>query len=179
MRELGVPLQDQAVLFRTGHHSDGLEIELSRRKIPYMKFGGLRFLEAAHVKDLMAMLRILDNPRDELAWHRVLQLIPGIGPSTARRIMTDLTETNEAPLRQFCETSFPVVAEARPFLVELQDAMGDCLAGTLDPVPRSRDSRRLPRLSLNAATTMPRSGCRSCPTTGHRKQLQRPDPVPR
>jgi DNA helicase-2/ATP-dependent DNA helicase PcrA len=133
MRELGVPLQDQAVLFRTGHHSDGLEIELSRRKIPYMKFGGLRFLEAAHVKDLMSMLRILDNPRDELAWHRVLQLIPGIGPSTARRILADLTESNDAPVKQFCETSFPVVAEARPFLVELQDAMGDCTTGALDP----------------------------------------------
>ncbi|MDX2342462.1 MAG: ATP-dependent helicase [Acidimicrobiia bacterium] len=133
MRELGVPLQDQAVLFRTGHHSDGLEIELSRRKIPYMKFGGLRFLEAAHVKDLMSMLRILDNPRDELAWHRVLQLIPGVGPATARRIMTDLTESNEPPVRQFCETSFPVVAEARPFLVELQDALGDCSTASLDP----------------------------------------------
>lgn len=133
MRELGVALQDQAVLFRTGHHSDGLEIELSRRKIPYMKFGGLRFLEAAHVKDLMSMLRILDNPRDELAWHRVLQLIPGIGPSTARRIMADLTESNEGPVRRFCETSFTVVAEARPFLVELQDAMGDCTAEGLDP----------------------------------------------
>ena len=133
MRELGVPLQDQAVLFRTGHHSDGLEIELSRRQIPYAKFGGLRFLEAAHVKDLMAMLRILDNPRDELAWHRVLQLIPGVGPATARRIMTDLTETNEDPVGQFCSTSFPVVAEARPFLVELQDAMTDCQGSRVDP----------------------------------------------
>ena len=133
MRELGTPLQDQAVLFRTGHHSDGLEIELSRRKIPYVKFGGLRFLEAAHIKDLMSMLRILDNPRDELAWHRVLQLIPGIGPATARRIMTDLTEANDSAIQQFCETSFPVVAEARPFLVELQDAMGDCATGSIDP----------------------------------------------
>ncbi len=133
MRELGVPLQDQAVLFRTGHHSDGLEIELSRRKIPYMKFGGLKFLEAAHVKDLMAMLRILDNPRDELAWHRVLQLIPGVGPATARRIMDDLTSSNDDPVKQFCETSFPVVAEARPFLVELQDALGDCRSSVIDP----------------------------------------------
>jgi DNA helicase-2/ATP-dependent DNA helicase PcrA len=133
MRELGVPLRDQAVLFRTGHHSDGLEIELSRRKIPYQKFGGLRFLEAAHVKDLMAMLRILDNPRDELAWHRVLQLIPGVGPATAKRIMDDLTASNEDPVTQFCEASFPVVAEARPFLVELQDALADCHPGSIDP----------------------------------------------
>jgi len=133
MRELGVQLRDQAVLFRTSHHSDGLEIELSRRKIPYMKFGGLRFLEAAHVKDLMAMLRILDNPRDELAWHRVLQLIPGVGPATAKRIMDDLTGGNEDPIARFCEGSFPVVAEARPFLVELQDALGDCHSESVNP----------------------------------------------
>ncbi len=133
MRELGVQLRDQAVLFRTGHHSDGLEIELSRRRIPYVKFGGLRFLEAAHVKDLMAMLRILDNPRDELAWHRVLQLIPGVGPATAKRIMDDLTGGNEDPVARFCEGSFPVVAEARPFLVELQDALGDCHRESINP----------------------------------------------
>lgn len=133
MRERGVPLRDQAVLFRTGHHSDGLEIELSRRRIPYAKFGGLRFLEAAHVKDLMATLRILDNARDELAWHRVLQLIPGIGPATARRILGDLTDSNEPPLRRFCEDAFPVVAEARPLLVELQNALSDCATANLDP----------------------------------------------
>ena len=132
MRELGVALQDQAVLFRTGHHSDGLEIELSRRQIPYVKFGGLKFLEAAHVKDLMAMLRILDNPRDELAWHRVLQLIPGVGPATARRIMDDLSEAPDA-LTRFCENPFPVVVEARPFLVELQDALADCRGSEINP----------------------------------------------
>lgn len=133
MRELGVPLRDQAVLFRTGHHSDGLEIELSRRRIPYAKFGGLRFLEAAHVKDLMALLRVLDNPRDELAWHRVLQLIPGVGPATARRIMEDLSQSNEDPVGRFCEGSFPVVAEARPLLVELQGALADCRSKRIDP----------------------------------------------
>jgi DNA helicase-2/ATP-dependent DNA helicase PcrA len=133
MRELGVALRDQAVLFRTGHHSDGLEIELSRRKVPYMKFGGLRFLEAAHVKDLMAMLRILDNPRDELAWHRVLQLIPSIGPATARRIMDDLTGSNEPPVERFCEASIPVAAEARPLVIELQGALHHCATEPLDP----------------------------------------------
>ena len=133
MREQGMALQDQAVLFRTGHHSDGLEIELSRRKIPYAKFGGLKFLEAAHVKDLMAMLRILDNPRDELAWHRVLQLIPGIGPATARRILDDLIGSNEPPVRRFTAQTLPVPAESRPLVDELRTALDDCSRAGLDP----------------------------------------------
>ncbi len=84
--ERGVPLRSQAVLFRAAHHSDLLELELGARRIPYVKFGGLRFLEAAHVKDLVCALRLVINPRDELAWFRVLQLIEGIGPATARKL---------------------------------------------------------------------------------------------
>lgn len=83
--EEGVPLKSQAVLFRAAHLSDSLEAELVRRGIPYHKYGGLRFLEAAHVKDLISILRILENPRDELAWFRVLQKFDGVGPSTAQR----------------------------------------------------------------------------------------------
>ena len=82
LREEGVDLRDQAVLFRTGHHSDHLELELARRDIPFVKFGGLAFLEAAHIKDLMALLRVLDNPHDALAWHRVLRMCEGVGPAT-------------------------------------------------------------------------------------------------
>jgi len=85
--EQGVALQHQAELFRAAHHSADLEIELSRRRIPFVKYGGLRYLEAAHVKDLLAAFRLADNPRDEVAWFRVLQLIPGVGPATARRIL--------------------------------------------------------------------------------------------
>ncbi len=85
--EHGLALRDQAVLFRTSHHADLLELELRRRSIPYVKYGGLRFLEAAHIRDLLAALRILDNPADELAWFRLLQLLEGVGPATARRIM--------------------------------------------------------------------------------------------
>jgi DNA helicase-2/ATP-dependent DNA helicase PcrA len=84
--ERGVALHDQAVLFRAAHHSDLLELELTARRIPYVKYGGLRFLEAAHVKDLLCLLRIVENPNDELAWFRVLQLVDGIGPATARRL---------------------------------------------------------------------------------------------
>jgi DNA helicase-2/ATP-dependent DNA helicase PcrA len=83
--ESGVHLREQAVLFRTGHHSAALEVELGRRNIPFVKFGGLRFLEAAHVKDLLAFLRWAENPKDEVAAFRVLKLLPGVGPGTARR----------------------------------------------------------------------------------------------
>ncbi|MGH2788310.1 MAG: ATP-dependent helicase [Actinomycetota bacterium] len=92
-REQGISLRSQAVLFRAAWHSDLLEIELRRRNIPYVKYGGLRFLEAAHVKDVLAILRILENPHDEIAWWRVLQLIEGIGPATARKIMERLGVT--------------------------------------------------------------------------------------
>ncbi|MCM8770048.1 MAG: ATP-dependent helicase, partial [Candidatus Omnitrophica bacterium] len=86
-REQGVPLQRQAVLFRAGYHSDSLEIELARRNIPFRKYGGLRFIEAAHVKDLLGFLRVIENPRDEISWFRILQLLPGIGPAIAREAM--------------------------------------------------------------------------------------------
>ena len=79
-REAGVPLKQQAVLFRASHHSAQLEIELARRNIPFVKFGGLKFLETAHVKDVVSVLRWCDNPRDRVAGFRVLQLLPGIGP---------------------------------------------------------------------------------------------------
>jgi DNA helicase-2/ATP-dependent DNA helicase PcrA len=84
-REAGVPLRRQAVLFRNASASDVLEVELARRRIPFVKYGGLKFLEAAHVKDLLAVLRWADNPRNSLAAFRVLQLLPGMGPVNARR----------------------------------------------------------------------------------------------
>jgi len=84
-REEGVALRRQAVLFRSSHHSDVLELELTRRNIPYVKYGGLKFLEAAHVKDLLAILRWADNPKSRIAAFRVLQLMPGVGPGSADR----------------------------------------------------------------------------------------------
>jgi DNA helicase-2/ATP-dependent DNA helicase PcrA len=86
-RESNVPLRRQAVLFRSGSHSDLLEVELAKRKIPFVKYGGLKFLEAAHVKDLLALLRWADNPRNTLAAFRVLQLLPGMGPTHAREAL--------------------------------------------------------------------------------------------
>ena len=95
-REAGIPLKGQAVLFRASSHSAGLEVELTRRNIPFVKFGGLKFLEAAHIKDVMAVLRWAQNPRDRVAGFRVLQLLPGIGPSTARRVLDDIVVKQEA-----------------------------------------------------------------------------------
>jgi DNA helicase-2/ATP-dependent DNA helicase PcrA len=93
-REAGVPLKHQAVLFRAAHHSDALEVELSRRNIPFVKYGGLKFLEAAHVKDTMSVLRFGENLRDEVAAFRVLQLLPGVGPKAARRLSSELGAQN-------------------------------------------------------------------------------------
>ena len=89
-RESGIPLKAQAVLFRTSSHSGALEVELTRRNIPFVKFGGLKFLEAAHVKDVLAVLHWAQNPRDRVAGFRVLQLLPGIGPATAARVLDHL-----------------------------------------------------------------------------------------
>jgi DNA helicase-2/ATP-dependent DNA helicase PcrA len=87
-REKGTALKRQAVLFRSSHHSDVLELELVRRNIPYVKYGGLKFLEAAHVKDLLSVLRWADNPKNRIAAFRALQLLPGVGPATAQSAYT-------------------------------------------------------------------------------------------
>jgi DNA helicase II / ATP-dependent DNA helicase PcrA len=93
-REGGIDLKRQAVLFRTAHHSAALEIELARRNIPFVKYGGLKFLEAAHIKDVLCVLRWAENPRDAVAGFRILQLLPGIGPSAARNLIARLSESN-------------------------------------------------------------------------------------
>jgi len=84
-REEGLALKRQAVLFRGSHHSDRLEIELVRRNIPYVKYGGLKFLEAAHIKDLLSILKWAENPRNDVAAFRVLKLLPGMGPGHSSR----------------------------------------------------------------------------------------------
>ena len=90
-REQGTELKKQAVLFRAQHHSMSLEMELSRRNIPFHKYGGLRFVEMAHVKDLVSFLRLAENPRDAMAGLRVLGLVPGIGPKTAAALSEALS----------------------------------------------------------------------------------------
>jgi DNA helicase-2/ATP-dependent DNA helicase PcrA len=91
-REVGTALKQQAVLFRTSHHSGPLEVELTRRNIPFVKFGGLKFLDSAHVKDMLALLRFAQNPRDRVAGFRLMHFIPGVGPSSAHRILEQMAE---------------------------------------------------------------------------------------
>jgi DNA helicase-2/ATP-dependent DNA helicase PcrA len=95
-REQGMDLRVQAVLMRAAHDSDLLELELTRRQIPFVKYGGLRYLEAAHVKDLIALFRLVDNPSNELSWFRLLQLLEGVGPVTARRVLDVLVSGQAA-----------------------------------------------------------------------------------
>ena len=89
-REDGTALKEQAVLFRTSHHSAMLEIELARRNIPFIKFGGLKFVEAAHVKDVLAVLRWAENPTDRVTGFRVVQMLEGIGPTTAGKVLDSM-----------------------------------------------------------------------------------------
>ncbi len=123
LHEEGTPLGKIAVLFRAGYMSADLEIELTNRKIPFEKWGGLKFLEAAHVKDVLAFLRILENPRDEVSWYRILLLLPGIGDATARAAI-DTMATAAWESTAFGRYKPPPRARAaHAALVELLDAL--------------------------------------------------------
>jgi len=97
LREDGVPLNDIAVLFRSSHNAYDLEVELNRRNIPFVKYGGLKLNEAAHIKDVLAHLKVAENPQDAASWNRILQLLHGIGPKTARDLIEWATEVAEDP----------------------------------------------------------------------------------
>ena len=130
-REEGVSLREQAVLFRAGYHSDKLEVELTRRNIPFVKYGGLKFLEAAHVKDMVAMLRVLENPSDAASWFRVLQLLEGVGQVTARRIIDNLlnSENGGDPIERLILHPPQVPAAARESFDDLRGTAKDCVDG--------------------------------------------------
>ncbi|MGQ0519643.1 MAG: ATP-dependent helicase [Actinomycetota bacterium] len=150
-RERGVALRHQAVLFRTGHHSDGLELELARRNIPFVKFGGLKFLESAHVKDLLCLLRILDNPTDELAWLRVLALVDGVGPATTRRLVAELGVAEGTALTRLLAEEHPrFPAAAAGDVAALRAALADCAGDGLAP------AAQVERLALACAALFAR-----------------------
>lgn len=158
--ERGCALRSQAVLFRTGHHSDLVEVELRRRRVPFVKYGGLRFLEAAHVRDLAALLRVLDNPWDEMAWPRVLGLAEGVGPAASRRLLAALgvrprrpggsDAGDRDPLDRFIGGDRPAPGRALEALRSLAQALDECRSGiapgaqverlrlALDPIVRHR-----------------------------------------
>ena len=140
-REAGMRLMDQAVLFRGSHHSDRLELELVRRNIPYVKYGGLKFLEAAHVKDMLAILKWADNPRNQIAAFRVLKLLPGFGPAYAARCYEQLEAGDFlfSVLRQFRPPS--AVTEEWPGFCELMASLAsaECAeAGWQGQLPQVR-----------------------------------------
>jgi DNA helicase-2/ATP-dependent DNA helicase PcrA len=131
-REAGLALRLQAVLFRASHHSLALEMELARRNIPFRKYGGLRFVETAHVKDLIAFLRLAENPRDLIAGTRVLMLLPGVGPKKARALMDPLA-TGAHGFAAWAERPAPSNAAANEWegLVALMSAIGNRSPGDL------------------------------------------------
>jgi DNA helicase-2/ATP-dependent DNA helicase PcrA len=105
-RETGTLLKHQAVLFRTSSHSGPLEVELTRRNIPFVKFGGLKFLDAAHVKDMLALLRFVENPRDRVAGFRLMHLIPGVGPASAQRALDHMADAAD-PVAALADAPVP------------------------------------------------------------------------
>mgnify|MGYP006290458155 CR=1 FL=1 len=130
--EQGIPLRNQAVLFRASHHSDSLEIELGRRNIPYHKYGGLRFLESAHVKDMVSFLRIVENPLDETAWFRILQLFDGVGPATAARAVAWITGKQSGSSASAI-AGFDCPAASRTSFSSLAVLVDDLSSGSLSP----------------------------------------------
>ncbi|WPE24279.1 ATP-dependent helicase [Shinella zoogloeoides] len=128
-REIGMTLKQQAVLFRTSSHCNALEIELTRRNIPFVKFGGLKFLDAAHVKDMLAVMRFAQNPRDRVAGFRVLKLLPGIGPKLAGKIL-DTIAVDPEPLQSLAEIPAPAkTGDDWPAFVTLVTALRKAEAG--------------------------------------------------
>jgi DNA helicase II / ATP-dependent DNA helicase PcrA len=128
--EAGVAFQQQAVLVRTSHHSDLLEVELTARGIPYVKYGGLRFTEAAHVKDFLAAARVVANPADQLAWFRLVRLHEGIGPVLAQRVIELLRVTEPAVFSRWPHAEEALPARARPALTATIGALA--VAADLD-----------------------------------------------
>ena len=124
-REAGIALKSQAILFRASHHSGPLDVELTRRNIPFIKYGGLKFLEAAHIKDVLAFLRWAENPRDRVAGFRLIQLLPGVGSATAARILDQAIEQSD-PMRGLSGFAPPAAAAQSwpPFLTAVNLVYG-------------------------------------------------------
>jgi DNA helicase II / ATP-dependent DNA helicase PcrA len=169
-REIGTALKSQAVLFRTSHHSAALELELTRRNIPFVKFGGLKFFDAAHVKDALALMRFAENPRDRIAGFRVAQLLPGVGPRIAETIVAaasaddsfaamsamSLPARAQTGFADFADLMRRLASRAAPWPGELADAvawLGPLLETRYDDAfVRLGDLEALERIAASFAT---------------------------
>jgi len=161
-REAGTELKRQAVLFRSSHHADVLELELVRRNIPYVKYGGLKFLEAAHVKDALAVLRWADNPRNRVAAWRALQLLPGVGPKGAERAWTAFEASSwqwgalKTPSGEFDALLAALADPAAPWSGQMQrvrEWYAPILEGRYDaPEVRAGDLVQLERIAATYGT---------------------------
>jgi len=153
-RECGATLKQQAVLFRTSHHSGPLEVELVRRNIPFVKFGGLKFLDSAHVKDLLALLRFAENPRDRVAGFRLMLLVPGVGPTSAQRMLERMSEAPD-PIHTLAHAPAPPRAgeDWKRFVATLT-ALREKAAGWPGEIGLARDwyEPHLDRLHEDAVT---------------------------
>jgi DNA helicase-2/ATP-dependent DNA helicase PcrA len=137
-RESGTVLKQQAVLFRTSHHSGPLEVELTRRNIPFVKFGGLKFLDAGHIKDMLAMLRFVENPRDRVAGFRLMHLVPGVGSTLAQRVLDHMAKASD-PFVALAEAPSPPRAgdDWQSFVATVTD-LGSGRAGWPAELERAR-----------------------------------------
>lgn len=137
LREQGIPLTDIAVLFRSGYLSFDLEIELNKANIPFVKFGGFKFVETAHIKDMVAYLRVIENPRDAVAWNRILLLVDGVGPRTAEKVISDILARPVPPAGGGSSRTLPVFRaafDAYPEKVrDLFEALTGAASGHLSP----------------------------------------------
>lgn len=133
LREEGVPLGEIAVLFRSSFHSFDLEIELSRRGLPFVKRGGVKFIETAHVKDLLAHLRVVANPLDTVSWHRVLMLVEGVGPKKAKDLLLALVKA-EKPYQLLREVGGRSGQGLKNLALTLESLSGSDELGTADQV---------------------------------------------
>lgn len=141
MHREGLPLRHQAVLFRASHHSLAVELELNRREIPFVKYGGLKFLEAAHVKDLLAFLRFVENPRDSLAADRVLSLVPGIGRKTSQLLFERLRQSGFA--WQDAWSDYKPGASSREHWPPLLELLADLEGHAASRLPPAEQVRRV------------------------------------
>jgi DNA helicase-2/ATP-dependent DNA helicase PcrA len=137
-RERGQLLKQQAVLFRASHHSAALEIELTRRNIPFAKFGGLKFLDSAHVKDMLAILRFAQNPRDKVAGFRLLQLLPGIGPQTAAKTLDAMLVAPDPLAQMTALAAPPKAADHWNALIDLLQSLATRTAGWPQELEQAR-----------------------------------------